>query len=300
MPAPQSAVVRPLPASIECLPKQVAASDPLTALLPAGTQVYLSDIGTPGADTDMLTAARRVRDAGCIPVPHLAARRIRSRHALETRIGALAEQAGVSEVLVVAGGAATPLGPYESTMDLLETGLLDRFGINDIAVAGHPEGSQNFTEASAIAALRQKQAFAERTGARLRIVTQFGFDPARALDWAKDLVEIGVDVPVHIGVAGPARLMTLVKYATLCGVANALTMLKGRTGTILSLAAGYSPDVFVLPIEQALAAQARPTITQMHVFPFGGFEKASSWLHGRGSWSFDPGVTRQRSEAHQT
>ncbi len=274
----------PLPASIEILPKQIPTSDQLRSLLPAGTRVYLTDIGTPGVNSEMLVAAQRLREVGCIAVPHLAARRIGSWEALEQRIGELAELAGVNNVLVVGGGITTPLGPYKSTMEILETGVLDRFGIKNVAVAGHPEGSPDFTAASAIEALRQKQAFAERTGTRLCIVTQFCFDPVRAMAWAADLAKIGIDLPVHIGVAGPAKFATLIKYATLCGVGNSLSMLTRSAGNILSLATGYSPETFVSPIEQELATLARPTISQMHIFPFGGLENASSWLRRRGSW----------------
>lgn len=276
--------VFPLPASIEILPRQIPTSDQLRTLLPAGTRVYLTDIGTPGVNSEMLVAAQRLREVGCIPVPHLAARRIGSREALEKRIKELAELAGVNNVLVVGGRIATPLGPYKSTVEILETGVLDRFGIKDIAVAGHPEGSPDFTEVSAIEALRQKQAFAERTGARLCIVTQFCFDPAHALVWAEGLAKSGIDLPVHIGVAGPAKFATLIRYATLCGVGNSLTLLKKSASNIMSLATGYSPETFVLPIEKELATLARPTISQMHIFPFGSLENASSWLRRRGSW----------------
>jgi methylenetetrahydrofolate reductase (NADPH) len=284
MPAPQPAIARPLPASIEILPKQLPTSDQLRVLLPSGTRVYLTDIGGPGTDAEMLVAARRLQDIGCIPVPHLAARRIISREVLETRVGGLAEEAGVDDVLVIGGGVATPVGPYSSTMDILQTGLLDRYGIKDVAVAGHPEGRLDFTEARAIESLRQKQAFANRTGARLRVVTQFGFDPAHAMAWAEDLAKMGVDVPVHVGVAGPTKFPTLIKYATLCGVGNSLTMLKKSAGNLMSLATGYSPETFIMPIENELAALARTTISQLHIFPFGGLEKASSWLRRRGSW----------------
>lgn len=282
--APETVVVLPLPASIEILPKQIPSSDQLRRLIPAGTRVYLTDLGTAGIDTEMLVASRHLQDIGCIPVPHLAARRIKSREALETRIRGLAEYAGVNDLLVIGGGLATPIGPYSSTMDILETGLLDRFNIRDIAIAGHPEGNPDFTEISAIDVLRQKQAFAVRTDARLRIVTQFGFDPAHAVAWAEALVKNGVDVPVHIGVAGPAKFSTLIKYATLCGVGNSLAMLKKSAGNLTSLATGYSPESFVVPIEKQLSGSAHPAMSQMHVFPFGGLEKASSWLRKRGSW----------------
>ena len=282
--APEPVICRPLAASIEILPRQIPANDHLAVLLPAGTRVYLADIGGPNSEAEMLQAARRLKDIGCIPVPHLAARRIASQQTLERRLGQLAEHAGVDDVLVVGGGIATPMGPYASAMDVLDTGIFDRFGIKDMAVAGHPEGSPDFTETFAIDALRQKQDFADRSGARLRIVTQFGFDPMRAVTWVDTLAKIGIDAPVHIGVAGPATVPTLLKYARLCGVGNSLSMFKRSGGNLLSLATGYAPEAFVTTIEEQLAISARPTIAQMHVFPFGGLEPSTRWLRQRGSW----------------
>ncbi len=265
--ASELVVIHPLPASIEILPKQIPTRDQLRNLLSTGTRVYLTDIGTPETSAEMLSAARLLNDIGCIPVPHIAARRIRSREDLETRIAALTEQAGVNDVLVIGGGISRAAGPYSCTMTLLESGIHDRFGIKDIAVAGH-----------------QKQAFANQTGARLRIVTQFGFDAERAVLWCENLRKIDIDVPVHIGVAGPAKFATLIKYATHCGVGNSLTLLKKSAENLFSLAAGYSPETYIGPIEKQLAKLARPPITKMHVFPFGGLEAASNWLHSRRSW----------------
>ncbi len=282
--SPELVVAAPLPASIEILPKQAPSRDKLGMLLPTGTRVYLTDIGAPGANEEMLVTARILQDIGCIPVPHLAARRVRSREKLETHIAGLTEHAGVKDVLVIGGDVSKASGPYASTMALLETGLLDRFGIKDIAVAGHPESPLGFTETSAIELLKQKKAFADRTGAHLRIVTQFGFDPARAMAWSENLREIGIDVPVHIGVAGPAKLATLIKYATRCGVGNSFTFLKKRADNIFSLATRYSPEMYVVPIEQQLSTLTRPAISQIHIFPFGGLETASDWLRSRGSW----------------
>jgi methylenetetrahydrofolate reductase (NADPH) len=156
----------------------------------------------------MLAAARRLQDVGCIPVPHLAAHRITSEGALEARVGRLAEQAGVTDVLVIGGGVNSPAGPFTCSMDLLKTGVLDRYRITNLAIAGHPEGSPDFSEATALDVLRKKQVFVERTGARLRLVTQFGFDVQKALAWAQSLFRVGLDMPIHTGVAGPAEITT--------------------------------------------------------------------------------------------
>ncbi len=273
-----------LPASIEILPKQLLTVGELGIFLPRGTRVYLTDIGSVGIDGEMLTAARRLQDVGCIPVPHLAARRITSKDAFEARVGRLAEGAGVTDVLVIGGGINPPAGPFTSSMDLLETGFLDRYGITDLAIAGHPEGSPDFPETTAMEILHNKQAVAGRTGAQLRIVTQFGFDAQKALAWAENLSSIGLDMPIHIGVAGPAKIATLIKYGTLCGVGNSLSMLIRNGSSLLSLATGYVPDNFVAPLEECRENAKPAAISQIHVFPFGGLDKAAAWLRKRGSW----------------
>lgn len=272
------------PASIEILPKQIPSGEALATLLPQGVRVYLTDIGTGDTDAEMLVAARRLREAGLVPVPHLAARRITSQAALERRVARLVDEAGVTDVLVIGGGVTPPAGPFGSSLDLLETGILDRYGIVDLAIAGHPEGSPDFSEAMAETALRAKKAFAERTGARLRLVTQFGFDADKALAWADKLSGIGLDMPIHMGVAGPAKITTLVKYATLCGVGNSISMLTRHAGSLMSLATGYSPETFVAPLEKHRMSTGQGAVTQIHVFPFGGLEKSADWLRKRGSW----------------
>jgi len=273
-----------LPASIEALPKQVPPVGDLVTLLPRGVRVYLTDIGAPETEAETLAAARRLQEAGCVPIPHLAARRITSRDALERRVGRLAEEAGVMDVLVIGGGITPPAGPFSSSLDVLETGVLDRFGIRDFAVAGHPEGSPDFTDAIALEALRRKLDFAERTNARMRIVTQFGFDAPKALAWADGLVRAGIDVPIHLGVAGPAKITTLIKYGTMCGIGNSLSVLSRHGGGLMALATGYSPETVVGPVEERLRTGTPGPITQIHVFPFGGLDKSAAWLRKRGSW----------------
>lgn len=274
----------PLPASIEILPKLVPSAEVLKALLPAGTRVYLTDISTTGIDDEMVSAARKVHEAACQPIPHLAARRFKSPEALERKLAMLAHNAGVTDVLVVAGSVKASQGPYVSSLDLLRTGLLDRFGIAEFAVAGHPEGTPDFAETVAMQALRDKQEFAKLSNARMRIVTQFGFNPKTTLAWVNNLKVADIEVPVHVGVAGPAKLTTIIKYAALCGVTSSVSMLTKRTSGMISLAMGYKPDTIVKPVETALVTGKASLISQMHVFPFGGLDDAASWLRKRGSW----------------
>ena len=119
----------------------------------------------------------------------------------------------------------------------------------------------------------------------MRIVTQFGFDADGFVAWAESLKNNEVGLPVHLGVAGPAKLTTLIKFAAMCGVGNSLQFLKKRASAITTLAKGFDPDSIVDPIEAHATSTADSAIKAIHVFPFGGMKKSAEWLNSRGSWA---------------
>jgi methylenetetrahydrofolate reductase (NADPH) len=216
-------------ASIEISPKQAEESQDLVGLFPAGTRVYITDVGTDSAET-ITAGAKRVAELGYRAVPHFASRRLTSKMALRERIAMLTGEAGVTDVLIIGGGLEKQAGDFGSSMEVLETGFFDEFGVTHMGVAGHPEGSPDFNSDVAMQALQLKKAFAERTDAQMRVVTQFGFDADGFINWAESLKGNDVDLPVHLGVAGPAKLTTLIKFAAMCGVAltqtRSLSLLK--------------------------------------------------------------------------
>lgn len=275
-----------IPASIEVSPKQAAESEAIIGLFPAGGRVYITDVGTDPTDY-LVKAAKRVRDLGYDPVPHFASRRMVSADILEDRVKRMVQEAGVTDVLVIGGGLEKEAGEFSSTMDLLETGVFQRHGITHMGIAGHPEGSPDFDDDTAMEALHQKQAFALETGLNLRIVTQFGFDAEKFIDWTKDLQAGGITMPVHLGVAGPAKVTTLIKFAAMCGVGNSLSFLKKRGSAMTTMIKGFDPNDIVDPIEAHWRGSETSLIKQVHVFPFGGAKKSTSWLTERGSWSAD-------------
>ena len=280
-----------IPASIEVSPKQAIESADLPGLFPAGTRVYITDIGIDPVET-LVAAAKRVGDLGYTAVPHFASRRLGSRNALEDRVIATTQEAGVRDVLIIGGGLSQQAGDFSSTMEVLETGFFDKYGVTDIAVAGHPEGSPDFSADVASEALRLKRDFGLRTGAKVRIVTQFGFDGDAFVAWANSVAASGVDLPIHLGVAGPAKITTLIKYAAMCGVGNSLAFFKKNTRSIATLATSHSPEAVVSPIETAWRNDPACAVRQIHVFPFGGIKKASEWLVSRGSWDIKTSLYR--------
>ncbi len=273
-------------ASIEISPKHALEMENLESLIPAGTRTYITDIGTHSAAA-MSLACRRLSELDLIAVPHIAARRLKNTADLEDRVKRYVD-AGVQDILVIGGSPDQTAGTITSTMQVLETGILDANGIREIGVAGHPEGSPDFSDEVAMAALRLKQQFAERSDAKMRIVTQFGFDPELFINWAESLRENNIDLPVHLGVAGPAKITTLIKYAAMCGVGNSISFLKKRANILTTLATSHSPESIVGPIEAHALAAEQTVIRAIHAFPFGGVKTTAKWLSERGSWKIAP------------
>lgn len=273
-----------LTASTEMSPKQVVEKTELLDFIPYGTRVYVTDLGN--APEDMIVSAARIlRDKGYTPVPHMAARRYPTVDAFHQRITRLTQEAGVTDVLAIAG-ETDKAGPLTSSVALLETGLFDKLGIKTIAVAGHPEGAPDIKPDVIKSFLMRKHELAAESDAQFIIATQFGFDPHRVSQWLDELVAWGNKFPVHIGIAGPAKMTTLIKFAAFAGVENSLNFLKKRGGSVVSMLAGYDPATMVDPLEARILTKPDTQLAQLHVYPFGGIQKTGEWLLDRGNWSF--------------
>ena len=269
-------------ASIEVSAKHVHDSKLEAGLLPAGTRVYITDVGVDPV-ADIISAARKVTDMGYATVPHIPARRIESESALESRLSGLVNDAGVDDILIIAGEADEQMGPYSKSLQILQTGLVDKLGIKHVAVGGHPEGNPAYGNDDVMGVLREKFEFSKSSDATMRLTTQFGFDGPGFVNWANDVAAAGIDLPIHLGVAGPAKITTLIKYAAMCGVGNSLNFFKKRTGAIAQLATKHSPEDVVGPIENSWL-EGNNNIAQLHVFPFGGLKSSADWLMERGSF----------------
>jgi methylenetetrahydrofolate reductase (NADPH) len=271
-------------ASIEVMPRTAAKVASFAALLPAGTRVYIAHIdGTP--IEEMVATAARIAGEGFAVMPHFPARSIESEAQLGDWIARYQGEAGVTEALVLAGGIAAPRGAFHSSMQLLETGAFDRAGFTRLHVAGHPEGNRDIDpdggDALVRDALRWKQDFSNRTDARMALVTQFVFDAAPVIGWARAIREAGIDLPVHVGLAGPAKLQTLIKYAMACGVGPSLKVLQKRAMDVSHLLMPYAPDEIADALEKAVLAEPELGIEQAHLFPLGGIQASADWLAAR-------------------
>lgn len=282
--APQADVAALLAGfSIEVTPRAAARVEDFRALLPRGTRVYVAHIDGGAEEAEVAATVRRLADEGFAPMPHLPARGIASRGALDRRLGLYAD-AGARGVLAIAGGIDRARGPFPETMAMLRTGLLDARGFERIHVAGHPEGCADIDpaggEAAAMAALAAKAAFRAETDAAMAIVTQFVFEAAPVVAWAGRLRAAGIGLPIHVGVAGPAKLQTLIKYAMACGVGPSLRVLQRRAADISKLLLPFEPTDVLAALAAERARDPALQIEAAHLFPLGGIAPAAGYAAG--------------------
>ncbi len=275
--------------SIEVMPRTAEKVEDFRALLPAGTRVYVAHIeGTP--IDDMVATAARLRAEGYEPMPHFPARIITSKALLADWIARYQGEAGVKQALLLGGGVSTPAGDFDSSMQMIETGLFD--GFERLHVAGHPEGNRDIDtgggDRMVMAALRWKQAFSERTDAQMAIATQFCFEAAPVIAWAERLAAEAIKLPIHIGIAGPARLHTLIKFAIACGVGPSLRVLQKRAMDVTKLLLPYEPTEVVTALAAHKARHPGFGIEAVHFFPLGGISTNATWAIAQGGRSAIP------------
>ncbi len=277
--------------SIEVMPRTAEKVADFRGLLPSGTRVYIAHIeGTP--IEDMVATAKRVAAEGYPVMPHFPARIIKDADTLNDWIARYQGEAGVDQALLLAGGVASPHGNFHSSMQLLETGLFDKAGFKRLHVAGHPEGNKDIdpdgSDKNVADALRWKQKFSETTDADMALATQFAFDADPIIAWADALKEAGISIPVHIGIAGPAKLQTLIKFAIACGVGPSLKVLQKRAMDVTKLLLPYEPTDVVAKLANHKAANPDFNIERVHFFPLGGIKTNAKWAIANGGSTAAP------------
>jgi methylenetetrahydrofolate reductase (NADPH) len=277
--APGPGILRRLlkDASVEVTTGGGKQLDELKAYFPSGIDVHVAYLPTDHYRHTVATA-RELRAAGYNPVPHIAARALESEGALDEFLALSAGEAGVGKALVIAGDLPRARGPFSESLDVLRTGLLQKHRIGSIAVAGHPEGHPAVATEVMDRALADKIAFAKHNGFDLSIITQFCFEASPVLNYLRRLRTAGVGAPVRIGVAGPAGIMTLIKFGMRCGVGNSLRTLRTKGDMLGRLATDARPDELLREIAAGLDGTELGTVDGVHFYVFGGLRKTGQWL----------------------
>lgn len=257
----------------------------LAGHLPRGMAVYVAH--TPKSSIEeVVRVAVKVQALGLTASPHIVARRVPSERVLKSALRTLGA-AGVQQALLVAGDLDPPAGPFSSTLEVMDTGLLVEAGLKRIGVAGHPEGHPAIRPEAQLSALRHKRAFADRTGIALHIVTQFGFNPEAVCAWDRQLTAEGITLPVHVGIAGPTPLTRLMKFALQCGIGGSMHSLVKHKSAVAHLLHGAGPDEVLLGVIRGRSAYSGSRLAQPHFYSFGGALATASWLRAVMDGRFD-------------
>ncbi len=221
--------------------------------LPKIEDVYITLL--PGDQyKDIVNKAKELVALGKNPVPHFPARSIKNKNELKEYV-MMCKDFGVKQVLVI-GGSAQPIGDFHCSFQLFETGLFEDF---KIGIAGHPEGSPDISDSDLEKAMTDKKPYADY------IVTQWLMEASPIIDFVSKQT-----LPVHVGIAGPAKITSLLKFASIVGAKNSLSFLKSNASKAVDLFKPRKPDDMIEKIK---------SVSQnFHIYTFGGLTEINKWL----------------------
>ncbi len=272
--------------SLEVTPNGAKKITDFHAYIRPNERVYVTFL--PGSDfIDTIETAIRLKKEGFIPIPHIAARSIPNRIFLENAIKRCVEEAGIEQFLLIGGGVDKPLGDFDSSANILETGLMDKYGIKSLGFAAHPEGCPDIPDEAIAEALKFKNTFNERSDAKCYLVTQFFFEAAPIIAWDKALQAAGNRLPIHIGLPGLATLKSLISHSKACGVGTSMRFLTRQARNITKLLSVNAPDQLVMDLATYKATDANCTISNVHMYPLGGLKKTADWSYAVRDGNFD-------------
>jgi len=221
--------------------------------LPKVKDVYITLL--PGEDfRQVADKAKELTNLSFNPVPHFPARSIKNLNVLKDYIKRC-KDCGVKQALVI-GGSAQPVGDFHCSLQLLETGLFEGF---KIGIAGHPDGSPDISDSDLEKAMRDKKPYADY------IVTQWLMEPKPVIKFVSKQT-----IPVHVGITGPMKISSLLKFANTIGAKNSINFIKSNLGKTLDLLRPKDPN--------DLIEKVKSVTSNFHIYTFGSLKETNKWL----------------------
>ena len=266
--------------SIEVMPKTAAKINNFNDILPVKTNIYIAHLDNVDFN-DMLSTAKRLVLENYNVTPHFPARIIKDKKTLEDWIKKYSD-CGVNNCLLIAGNQKKPYGDFSSSVDLIKTGFFDKYSFKNIFVAGHPEGNKDIdfdgSNKNILKYLLWKNEFSQNTNANVSITTQFCFDSKTIINWIKYLEKNNIYLPLNIGIPGPAKLQTMIKFAISCGVGPSLKVLEKKAKDLTKLILPYKPIKLLNELTDFIIENPSNNIKSVHFFPLGGITKTVEFV----------------------
>jgi methylenetetrahydrofolate reductase (NADPH) len=262
--------------SMEMTGKDVAKVENAAGVIPPGTRINVTFLENEDL-TMRVSAAAAVKRLGFTPVPHISARRLKSQEMLEEYLTALRDIGASDNVLIIGGDPTVPMGPYEESLAVIESGLLQQYGVRHISIGGHPSGDPNIPADALMPAIEKKAAALAQAGIPGTVITQVDFDVDRVLSWVAEVREHGVDLPIRVGVPGPASVKLLLGFASRLGISTSATIAKKYGLSVTNLLGKAGPENFIRDLQSGLDP-AKHGVVKLHFYTFGGFKTTAEWI----------------------
>lgn len=233
---------------------------------------YLPD----ASENDILETIEFVSKNNLTPITHLPARTMKNLDHVHQFLSQVRERTDSKKILVI-GGGGNQLGQITSSLEILNSGLLEENNFNEIGIAGHPEGSPDISQETIDNFLNDKFELTKTKGLNLELVTQFFFNAAPFINWCEELTKKKITIPVRVGFPGPASFKTLLNFGLMSGVGNSINFLKKNSSKVSDLLTKTSNDEMLISLAEF--ANKNSPLKSFHCFPFGGFEKTCLWLN---------------------
>ena len=252
--------------SVEILPKQMSKVNELSRNY--FDDIYITHI--PGSSiNELIQTSELILEKGFNPVPHIPARSFASLEDAFNLLSSL-KKIGVNTLLTIAGSTKEVAGPFESTIDMYQSGVFNTLNFNEIRIAGHPEGNPD--DANSTNSLVNKLKWLEMLRVKISIVTQFCLSYQITNQWIEDTNKLisnnKYNAELCIGIAGPAKITTLIKYAKVCGVSASKNFLISQ-GLDIAKIFKLDPNLIINKLKGH---------DKLHFFPFGGINELSEWI----------------------
>lgn len=262
--------------SLEMTGKDVPGLQEARDAIPQGTKINVTFLGN--EDLEMRVAASKaVKDMGFVPVPHISARRLASQEQLEEFLGRLQEVGATEHVFAVGGDPATPEGPYPDSLTVIRSGVLQKYGVREVSIAGYPEGHPDIKDDVLWRHLEDKSAALKEQGLDAVILTQFAFDTDPVLAWVRGVRERAIDTQIRVGTPGPAGIKRLVSFARRFGVGANAMIVKKYGFSLTNLMGTAGPDRFINDLSALLAQDPSSGDVKLHFYTFGGLRATADW-----------------------
>jgi methylenetetrahydrofolate reductase (NADPH) len=263
--------------SLEMTAKELDGLREAAPLIRPNTQVAVTFL--PGEEmAQRVEAAKLVRALGFEPIVHLSARRLTSKDELDGYLARITGEAAVKRVFLIAGDPPEPEGPFADSLQVIESGLLEKHGITIAGVGGHPEGHPNVSKDDLWVWMERKIAALRGRGIVPLVVTQFAFDDDAIVAWVKEMRTRGIDVPVRLGVPGPAGIKRLLGFAKRCGVGASANVMKKYGVSLTNLIGSAGPDKLVDSLDRKLSDEEHGRV-RLHLYPFGALTASAEWIN---------------------